>query len=55
VLKGKRMGGRYGNERVTIRNLKLVRVDAENNLLLVRGAVPGPPGGYLIIRPTNKL
>jgi large subunit ribosomal protein L3 len=55
VLKGKRMGGRYGNERVTIRNLKLVRVDAENNLLLVRGAVPGPNGGYLIIRPTNKL
>jgi large subunit ribosomal protein L3 len=55
VLKGKRMGGRYGNERVTVRNLELVRVDADNNLLLVRGAVPGPNGGYLIIRPTNKL
>lgn len=55
VLKGKRMGGRYGNERVTIRNLKLVRVDAENNLLLVEGAIPGPNGGYVMIRPTNKL
>ena len=55
VLKGKRMGGRYGNERVTVRNLKLVRIDGENNLLLVHGAVPGPNGGYVIIRPTNKL
>lgn len=55
VLKGKRMGGRYGNERVTARNLKVVRVDAANNLLLVRGAIPGPPGGYVIVRPTNKL
>jgi large subunit ribosomal protein L3 len=55
VLRGKRMGGRYGNERVTIRNLKLVRVDAENNLLLVRGAIPGPRGGYVIVRPTNKV
>jgi large subunit ribosomal protein L3 len=55
VLKGKRMGGRYGNERVTIRNLKLVRVDAEKNLLLVEGAIPGPNGGYVMIRPTNKL
>lgn len=55
VLKGKRMGGRYGNERVTARNLKVVRIDAANNLLLVRGAIPGPPGGYVIVRPTNKL
>ena len=39
----------------TIRNLKLVRIDAENNLLLVRGAVPGPNGGYVIIRQTNKV
>ena len=38
-----------------MRNLKLVQVDAENNLLLVRGAVPGPNGGYVIIRQTNKL
>ena len=55
VMKGKRMGGRYGNERVTARNLKVVRVDAENNLILVRGAVPGPNGGYVVIRQTNKL
>ena len=52
---GKRMAGRYGNEQVTQRNLVVVRVDAENNLLLVRGAVPGPIGGYLVIRKTNKM
>ena len=38
-----------------MRNLKLVRVDAENNLLLVHGAVPGPNGGYVMIKETNKL
>ena len=42
VFKGRRMAGHYGDDRCTIRNLKVVRVDAENNLLLVRGAVPGP-------------
>ncbi len=55
VGKGHKMAGRYGNERNTMRNLKLVRIDAENNLLLVRGAVPGPNGGYLMIEQTNKL
>ncbi len=55
VLKGKRMAGRYGGVRSTMRDLKVVRVDADNNLLLLRGAVPGPNGGYLIIRPTNRL
>jgi large subunit ribosomal protein L3 len=55
VFKGKRMAGRLGNERVTARNLKVVKIDAEQNLLLVRGAVPGPNGGYVIIRQTNKL
>jgi large subunit ribosomal protein L3 len=54
VPKGRRMAGRYGNSRTTARNLQLVRVDADNNLLLVRGAVPGPIGGYLMIRQTNK-
>jgi large subunit ribosomal protein L3 len=54
VPKGRRMAGRYGNERSTMRNVTLVRVDAENNLLLVQGAVPGPNGGYLLIRETNK-
>ena len=41
VLKGKRMAGQYGNETVTVQNLKVVKVDAENNLLLIKGAVPG--------------
>jgi large subunit ribosomal protein L3 len=55
VFKGRRMAGHYGAVRRTARNLKVVRVDVENNLLLVRGAVPGPNGGYLVIRKTNKL
>ena len=55
VPKGHRMAGRYGNERSTMRNVALVRVDAENNLLLVRGAVPGPNGGYVIVKEANKL
>jgi large subunit ribosomal protein L3 len=54
-VKGRRMAGQYGNARVTQRNLKVVRIDAENNLLLVRGAIPGPNGGYVIIRESNKL
>ena len=55
VVKGARMPGQYGNVKTTTRNQKLVRVDSENNLLLVRGAVPGPRGGYVIIQATNKL
>jgi large subunit ribosomal protein L3 len=55
VDKGRKMAGHYGNDRCTIRNLKVARVDVENNLLLVHGAVPGPNGGYVIIRSTNKL
>jgi large subunit ribosomal protein L3 len=54
VPKGRRMAGRHGNANRTQRNLKLVRVDAENNLLLVEGAVPGPNGGYVVVRQTNK-
>lgn len=50
IKKGKRMAGQYGNARSTIRNLKVVKVDAENNMLLVGGAVPGPNGGYVMIR-----
>jgi large subunit ribosomal protein L3 len=53
--KGIRKPGQHGNSRVTVRNLKIVRVDSTNNLLLVRGAVPGPNGGYLTIRQTNKV
>jgi large subunit ribosomal protein L3 len=53
--KGIRKPGQYGNARITVRNLKVVRVDPTNNLLLVRGAVPGPNGGYLTVRQTNKV
>jgi large subunit ribosomal protein L3 len=53
--KGIRKPGQYGNARITVKNLKVVRVDPTNNLLLIRGAVPGPNGGYLTIRQTNKV
>ncbi|TWT88123.1 50S ribosomal protein L3 [Pseudobythopirellula maris] len=55
LFKGIRMSGQYGNKKCTVRNQKLVRVDAENNLLLIRGAVPGPNSGYVVIRTTNKM
>jgi len=54
VFKGKKMAGHMGSERVTSQNLVVVRVDAERNLLLVRGAVPGAPGGHVLVRPTVK-
>jgi large subunit ribosomal protein L3 len=50
VPKGKKQAGHYGNEKVTIRGLKLIKVDAEKNLLVIKGAVPGPNGGFLRIR-----
>jgi large subunit ribosomal protein L3 len=53
--KGIRKPGQYGHARITVRNLKVVRVDSVNNLLLVRGAVPGPNGGFLTVRQTNKV
>jgi large subunit ribosomal protein L3 len=55
VFKGVRMAGQYGNVKTTSRNLELVRVDTEHNLLLVRGAVPGPSGGFVTICETNKV
>lgn len=55
LFKGIRMAGQYGNVKTTSRNLELVRVDAENNLILVRGAVPGPNGGFVTVRNTNKV
>jgi len=55
VLKGRRMAGHYGAARSTMRNLKVVQVDSDNHLLVVRGAVPGPIGSLVIIRQTNKL
>ena len=54
VFKNKHMAGHYGVEKVTIQNLSVVRVDAERNLLLVRGAVPVPNGGTLIVREAVK-
>jgi len=54
VLKGTKMAGRYGSDRVTVRSLRIVRLDEEKNLILVRGAVPGPNGGYVVVRHTTK-
>jgi large subunit ribosomal protein L3 len=50
VIKGMRAAGRMGGDRVTTRNLKVVRVDADNHLIVVRGAVPGAPGGIVVVR-----
>jgi large subunit ribosomal protein L3 len=55
LFKGRKMAGQYGNANCTVRNLKVVRVDTDNGLLLVKGAVPGPNGGFVVIKPTNKL
>lgn len=55
VMKGKKMSGHMGAERVTTQNLEVVRVDVERNLLLIKGAVPGAPGGDVFIRPAVKL
>jgi len=54
VFPGKRMSGHMGVDRRTIENLQVVRVDAERNLLLIRGAVPGAPGGEVVVRPSVK-
>lgn len=54
VFKGLRMAGRMGNDRVTVQNLKVVRVDLERNLLLVQGSVPGPNQGVVIVRRAIK-
>jgi large subunit ribosomal protein L3 len=54
VFKGKKMAGQMGNKRVTMQSLDVVRVDAENNLLLVKGTVPGAPGGDVIIKVAVK-
>ena len=54
VFKGKKMAGHMGAERVTTQGLEVVRVDVERNLLLIKGAVPGAPGGDVVVRPTTK-
>ena len=53
-FKGQTMAGRMGGERVTVQNLEVVRVDAERNLLLVKGAVPGPKNSFVTIRSAVK-
>ena len=55
VFKGKKMAGQLGAERVTTQNIEVVRVDADRNLLLVKGAVPGARGGDVVITPAMKL
>ena len=54
VFKNKHMSGQWGHERVTVQNLEVVRVDGERNLLFVKGALPGPNGGLLMIRDSIK-
>ena len=55
LFKGRKMAGHYGSARCTSRNLKVVRIDSDNNLLLVCGAIPGPNGGFVMIKQTNNL
>jgi large subunit ribosomal protein L3 len=55
VFKGKKMAGHMGSERVTVQTLEIVRVDSERGLLLIKGAVPGAPGGDVIVTPAIKL
>ena len=55
VWKGKKMAGQMGNVKKTIQNLEVVRVDTENNLLLIKGAIPGAPGSNVIVRPAIKV
>ena len=54
VFPGMRMGGHMGTDRVTVRNLEIIEVDTEDNVLLVKGAVPGPNGGYVMVRRSRR-
>ena len=54
VYKGKKLAGHLGHERVTIQNLDIVKVDAENNLIAIKGGIPGPKGGIVLIRDSVK-
>jgi len=54
VLPGMRMGGQMGHARVTVRNLEVIEVDTEDNVLVVKGAVPGPNGGYVMVRRSKR-
>lgn len=54
VFKGKKMAGHYGHETVTVQNLKVAKVDVENNLIAIKGAIPGPKGGIVVIADAVK-
>ena len=54
VFKGKKMAGHYGHEAVTVQNLKIAKIDAENNLIAIKGAIPGPKGGIVVIADAVK-
>ena len=55
VLKGKKMSGHMGNERVTTQNLEIVKIDAEKSVLLIKGAIPGSKNGDVVITPAIKV
>ena len=54
VYKGKKLAGHLGNEKVTVQNLSIVKIDAENNLIAIKGAIPGPKGSFVVIKDTCK-
>ena len=54
VMKNRKMAGQYGHENATIQNLEVVRVDAQKNIMLIRGSVPGPKGGLVAVRQAVK-
>jgi large subunit ribosomal protein L3 len=54
VFPGTRMAGQLGMQRVTVRNLEIIEVDTDDNVLMVKGAVPGPNGGYVVVRPAKR-
>lgn len=54
VWKGKKMAGHYGNERITIHNLEVIKIDKEKEIILLKGSVPGPAGGYVIVRKAKR-
>ena len=54
VLPGMRMGGQMGNAQVTVRNLEVIEVDTEDNVLVIKGAVPGPNGSYVVVRRSKR-
>ena len=54
VYKGKKLAGHLGHEKVTVQNLSIVKIDAENNLIAIKGAIPGPKGSFVVIKDTCK-